>query len=77
MLLRIHKVLAQWTEEKTMLCVVISDGQEKFFCYGFDNTIPIQVEPEMDKVIRAHNPLELAFKSIKNFPYSIIAMCFP
>jgi enoyl-CoA hydratase/carnithine racemase len=77
MRLRINKILTQWTEEETVRCVVISDGQEKLFCYGFDNTIPIQVEPEMEKVIRAHNPLELTFKSIKNFPYSTIAMCFP
>lgn len=75
MLIRIHQILTRWADEGPVRCVVISGGQEKAFCSGFDiSAIPTQVEPEMEQLIREHNPLELAFKSIKHFPYPTIAM---
>ena len=75
MLIHIYQILTRWAEEEAVRCVVISGGQGKAFCSGFDITaIPTQVEPAMEQLIRDHNPLELAFKSIKTFPYPTIAM---
>ncbi len=75
MLVKIHTTLETWAKEDTVRCVVISGGDGKAFCSGFDITgIPTDVSPEMEKLIKEHNPLELAFSSLKNFPYPTIAM---
>ena len=75
MLVHIHRILSKWSEEDAVRCVVISGGTGKAFSSGYDITaIPTRVDPEMEQVLREHNPLELAFKSIKTFPYPTIAM---
>ena len=74
MLIRMYQTLTRWEQEGTVRCVVLSGGQGKAFCAGFDiGAIPTEVNPEMEELIKTHNPLELAFKSLKLFPYPTIA----
>ncbi|MEW5735282.1 MAG: enoyl-CoA hydratase-related protein [Thermodesulfobacteriota bacterium] len=75
MLIGLHLILEKWAEGTEVRCVVVTGGTGKAFCSGYDiSAIPTEMSPEMEKVIREHNPLELAFTSMKNFPYPTIAM---
>ncbi len=73
-LIQFHLILEEWAKGTDVRCVVITGGEGKAFCSGFDITaIPTDVTPEMDELIKTHNPIELAFSSLKNFPYPTIA----
>lgn len=74
MLFTLHLLLEKWAQDGAVRCVVITGGQGKAFSSGYDiASIPTQVSPEMEELIKNHNPLELAFSSLKNFPYPTIA----
>ena len=73
-LIQFHLILEEWAKGTDVRCVVISGGEGKAFCSGYDITaIPTDVSPEMDELIKKHNPIELAFSSLKQFPYPTIA----
>jgi enoyl-CoA hydratase len=74
MLFSLHLILEKWARDGEVRCAVITGGEGKAFCSGYDiASIPTDITPEMEDLIRNHNPLELAFSSVKNFPYPTIA----
>ncbi len=75
LLLELHLALSTWAVSEEVRCVVITGAGDKSFSSGYDITsIPTDLTPEMEDLIRNHNPLELAFNSVKSFPYPVIAM---
>ncbi|MFH1885592.1 MAG: enoyl-CoA hydratase-related protein [Pseudomonadota bacterium] len=75
LLMELHFTLSAWAESGQVRCVVITGAGDKAFSSGYDiSAIPTDLTPEMEDLIRNHNPLELAFNSIRNFPYPVIAM---
>ncbi len=75
MLFSVHMILERWAREQAVRCVVITGGEGKAFSSGYDiASIPTDVTPEMEELIKKHNPLELCFGTVKNFPYPTIAL---
>ncbi len=73
-LFQFHLILEEWAKGVDVRCVVITGGQAKAFSSGFDITaIPTEASPEMEELIKKHNPIELAFNTLKSFPYPTIA----
>ena len=71
LLLELHLALSTWAVSEEVRCVVITGAGDKSFSSGYDITsIPTDLTPEMEDLIRNHNPLELAFNSVKSFPMS-------
>ncbi len=75
LLLMVHKTLQEWGLSDEVRVVVITGGSGKAFSSGYDiGSIPTEMSPELAKFIKSHNPLELALKSVEQFPYPTIAM---
>ena len=78
LLVNLHVTLENWAQEDTVRAVVITGGKDsaaKAFSSGYDiSAIPTDVPPEVSEILKNNNPLELAFDSVKNFPYPTIAM---
>ncbi|MFZ5572222.1 MAG: enoyl-CoA hydratase/isomerase family protein [Thermodesulfobacteriota bacterium] len=74
-LFTLHRLLEKWAGEEAVRCVVITGGEGKAFSSGYDiAAIPTRAAPEMAELIKKHNPLELAFSSVKHFPYPTVAL---
>lgn len=74
LLIEFHLALEKWAKGVDIRCVVITGGRGKAFSSGYDiMSIPTEMTPEMEKLIKTHNPVELAFNSLKNFPYPTVA----
>ncbi|MBI9076211.1 MAG: enoyl-CoA hydratase/isomerase family protein [Desulfatibacillum sp.] len=74
MLIRVHMILDEWAKGTDVRCVVITGGQGKAFSSGYDiSSIPTQVSPEMEVLIKENNPIELALRTLKEFPYPTVA----
>ena len=75
LLIMLYQALERWAKEEKVRAVVISGGDGKAFCSGFDIAqIPTDISPEMEALLKDNNPLELALSALKNFPYPTIAM---
>jgi enoyl-CoA hydratase/carnithine racemase len=75
LLIKIHVQLAEWAKTGDVRCVVFTGGEGKAFSSGFDiGSIPTDVTPETEKLLRTHNPLELALDGVRDYPYPTIAM---
>jgi len=75
LLVDLHLILKKWSDEDTVRVAVITGNSEKAFSSGYDITaIPTELSPEAAEVLKQNNPLELAFESIKTFPFPVIAM---
>jgi enoyl-CoA hydratase/carnithine racemase len=75
LLLEIHQTLTEWTQRDDIRCVVITGAGDKAFSSGFDiRSIPTNVTPEMSELLKTKHPLDLAFSSVKAYPYPVIAM---
>ena len=79
LLMMIHNKLQEWNKSDDVRVVVITGGTGKAFSSGYDigsipTEMPTDMSPETIKLIRAHNPLELAMKSVEEFPCPTIAM---
>ncbi|MBE0480284.1 MAG: enoyl-CoA hydratase/isomerase family protein [Dehalococcoidia bacterium] len=75
LLLRIHQVMTEWAQRDDIRAVVITGAGDKAFSSGFDIlSIPTDLTPEMQELLKTNHPLELAFNSVKSFPYPVIAM---
>jgi enoyl-CoA hydratase/carnithine racemase len=61
--------------EGTVRAVVIRGAGEKAFSAGYDiASLPVSPSAESEKTLRKDPPLEAAMKSIRAFPYPVIAM---
>ena len=75
MLVGIHLTLTAWAAEGTVRAVVIRGAGDKAFSGGYDiRAIPTDPDPEMERVMREANPLELGLKAVRDYPYPVIAM---
>jgi enoyl-CoA hydratase/carnithine racemase len=75
LLLDLHQALTEWSNDDSIRALVITGSGEKAFCSGFDIlSIPTQLTPQMEELLKKHNPLELVFSGVKNYPYPVIAM---
>lgn len=75
MLIRLHELLTQWSDEGTVRVVVLTGAGEKAFSAGYDiRAIPTELTEETARRLRNSNPLELGLGSVKDFPYPTIAM---
>ena len=79
LLMMIHKTLQEWRNSNEVRVVIITGGTGKAFSSGYEigsipTEMPTDMSPETIKLIRAHNPLELAMKSVEEFPCPTIAM---
>ena len=75
LLVSIHQVLSEWSANESVKVVVIRGSGEKMFSAGFDiSEIPTNPSREVEALLREHNPMYLALKAVKEFPYPTIAM---
>ena len=75
LLIRIHMVLKEWADRGDVRAVIITGGKGKAFSSGYDiAALPTDINPEMAEILKKHNPVELAFQTLENFPYPTIAM---
>jgi enoyl-CoA hydratase/carnithine racemase len=55
--------------------VVVLTGVGKAFSGGYDiRGIPTNPDPEVERIIREANPLELGLGAVRDYPYPVIAM---
>jgi len=74
-LIKIYETLEEFAKGNDIRAVVFTGAGDKAFCAGYDiSAIPTNTTPEMQKILRTRNPLEMAMESIKNFPYPTLAM---
>ncbi len=75
MLIEVHRALQAWTQHADIRTVVITGAVDKAFSSGYDiAAIPTDITPDVADRLRDSNPLELALRSVKDFPYPTIAM---
>jgi len=75
LLLRIRQTLTEWAQRDDIRAVVITGAGDKAFSSGFDvRSIPTNVTPETAELLKTNHPLDLAFSSVKAYPYPVIAM---
>jgi len=75
MLIDLHQTLAAWADSGEVRAVVIRGAGDKAFSAGYDiRSIPTNPTPEMERLMRQSNPLELGLRAVKSFPYPVIAM---
>ena len=75
MLIEVHRALQRWAHDPDIRTVVITGAGDKAFSSGYDiAAIPTDVTPDEAERLRDSNPLELAGRSVKDFPYPTIAM---
>jgi len=75
LLIKIHLILTEWSEDETIRTVVITGSGNEAFSSGYDVlAIPSNLTPEMAELAKNHNPLELALASVREYPYPTIAM---
>jgi len=75
LLIKLHLTLREWALQGAIRVVIITGGAGKAFSSGFDiASIPTNLSPEMEALMKTANPLDLALSSVRNFPYPTIAM---
>ena len=74
MLIRVHTTLEDWAKGSEVRCVLFTGGRGKAFSTGYDiAALPTNVSREEESLLKENNPVELAFRTIKNFPYATLA----
>jgi enoyl-CoA hydratase/carnithine racemase len=72
---QVHQTLQTWGRENEIRAVVITGAGDKAFSSGYDIlAIPTDPTPEMAQQISVESPLDLALRSVTDFPYPTIAM---
>ncbi len=75
MLIRLHEILTGWMVGGEIRAVVITGSGDKAFSSGYDIlSIPTNLTPETEQLLRDSNALEVGLRSVKQFPYPVIAM---
>jgi len=72
---KIHKTFKALSEDDSIRAVVIRGGGDKAFCAGYDiQALPTSNNPEIQDVVGTKDPLQMAFQSVIEYPYPVIAM---
>lgn len=75
LLIKIHQALEEFSKDDNIRCIIFRGAGEKSFSAGYDiGAIPTKIDPEIKEMLENQNPLELALRSVKNYPYPTIAM---
>lgn len=75
LLTRLHQTLSGFARGDDVRAVIIRGQGDLAFSSGYDiAAIPTRATPEIDEAIKTQNPLELAMRSVIDFPYPVIAM---
>lgn len=75
LLVKIYQTLTQWSANEAVRAVVLTGAGELMFSAGFDiGEIPTQPSKDVEALLKGHNPMDLALKAVKEFPYPTIAM---
>jgi enoyl-CoA hydratase/carnithine racemase len=79
LLMMLHNKLKEWQTSDEVRVVVITGGTGKAFSSGYDigsipTDMPMNLSVEEVRFIKSNNPLELAMKSVEEFPCPTIAM---
>ena len=75
LLINIYQTLKDFAQNDEIRAVVLRGVGDKAFSSGYDiAAIPTKVSAETQESMRGQNPLDLAFHSVINFPYPVIAM---
>lgn len=74
LLVKIYQTLTEWSANETVRAVVLTGAGELMFSAGFDiGEIPTQLSKDVEVLLKEHNPMDLALKAVKEFPYPTIA----
>ncbi|BBO68013.1 hypothetical protein DSCA_19430 [Desulfosarcina alkanivorans] len=75
LLIEIHIVLEEWSQDENIRTVIITGTGNQSFSSGYDvSSIPSKLTPEMAELAKNHNPLEMALASVREYPYPTIGM---
>lgn len=75
LLIKIYQTLKNFSQEDEIRAVVLRGVGDKAFSSGYDiAAIPTEVSTEAQEDLKRESPLDLAFHSVINFPYPVIAM---
>lgn len=75
LLIQLHQTLQTWGRENDTRTVVITGVGDKAFSSGYDIlAIPTDATPQTAQQTIEGSPLDLALRSVKDFPYPTIAM---
>ncbi len=75
LLMQLHLALEEWAREESVRVVVVTGSGDKAFSSGYDIlATPTGLVGVGEKILKEDNPLELAFNSLRNYPYPTIAM---
>ncbi|MGW8323866.1 MAG: enoyl-CoA hydratase/isomerase family protein [Thermodesulfobacteriota bacterium] len=75
LLMRLHRTLQAWALEESVRVVVITGAGDRAFSSGYDIlAMPTGLVGAGEAILEENNPLELAFKSLRHYPYPTIAM---
>jgi enoyl-CoA hydratase len=75
LLIRIHRALDDLSKGEDARAIVIRGSGNRAFSSGYDiAAIPTEASPEIEERLKDQNPLQLALKSVMDYPYPVIAM---
>ncbi len=75
LLAELYLMLKQWAADDAVRVVVITGNSETAFSAGYDiAAIPTRLSSEVAAFLESGNPLEKVLKSVRDFPYPVIAM---
>jgi enoyl-CoA hydratase len=73
--IKIYETLEEFAKDDNVRTIIFKGAGDKAFCAGYDiSAIPTKVPPEVQKVLKTTNALELALARVQSFPYPTIAM---
>ncbi|MDY6836225.1 MAG: enoyl-CoA hydratase-related protein [Chloroflexota bacterium] len=71
----IYKTFQDLSKDDSIRGVVIRGNGDKAFCAGYDiQALPTNDNPEIRDVVGTKDPLQMAFQSVIEYPYPVIAM---
>ncbi|MGC9324929.1 MAG: enoyl-CoA hydratase-related protein [Desulfomonilia bacterium] len=75
LLFQIYKILQEWEARDDVRVVVFTGGSGKAFSSGYDiASIPTEMTPELEEIMKTSNPLEFALNAVAEYPYPTIAL---
>lgn len=75
LLVKLHLALEELRQDDNIRAIILRGVGDQSFSSGFDiGAISAEVDPKIKKIIQNKNPLDLALKSVIDYPYPVIAM---
>jgi len=75
LLVSLYLTLQEWSKKGNIWAVIIKGSGNRAFSSGYDIlSIPTEIVRSMQEEFKNSNPLELALKTLKDYPFPTIAM---